>query len=198
MHDKMIMYEPWTSANETALGAYAHDSYAAINMHRRGEDDEPVDLTLRQIDDIHDAMRPTTRPLRVQRGLYADAFPGAATAGDIGDMVGKVFEDRGFLSTTIDPSYQRPGGRTNKIVYLELHVPEGTPAAYLGFPDGPGLEAERELLLDRGTRFVITGTDESSDGSRFVVTGRVLPRDEPLTAASAYGRKAAHLVKSAT
>ena len=200
MHDRMTMYEPWTRDQQMALTAYAGSQYTYINNAlRKTQGYHPADSPTQKLtDDIHDAMQPTTRPLKVQRGLYADAFEGVKTAGDLEAMVGRTFEEPGFLSTTIDLSYQKPAGRSGSIVYLNLDVPEGTPAAYIGWPGGPGIEAERELLLDHGTRFVITGVEESPDGQRFVVTGRVLPRDEPLTAASAYGEKAGHLIKNAT
>jgi hypothetical protein len=185
MHDDMQRGRPWTGAQFEALTDYAHESYVPINAYLRGQmypGDKPAPRTLAQVDAIRGAMRPTTRDLKVQRGLYANAFEGVKTAGDLEKMVGRTFEERGFLSTTIDPKFLKSTKtkRTDPIVTLELDVPAGTSAAYLAAGQShqhPGLGAERELLLDAGTRFVITGVEERAvDGrDQFVVLARVIP-----------------------
>lgn len=175
MHDKMTAYEPWTHEQERSLRAYAGNSYVPINMALRGEDDTPSMSTLHQITNIHGAMRSTTRAIKVRRALYTDAFEGVTTAGDLQSMVGRTYEDGGFLSTTVDKGYGFPAGRKSTMVLLQLDVPTGTPAAYLGAPGGPGIQQEQELLLDYGTRFVITGV-EDLPGDRFIVHGRVVSK----------------------
>lgn len=185
MHDDMQRGRPWSGAQFDALTEYSRSAYAPINMYLRGQthpDDDASARTLAHIDDIRAAMRPMTRDLKVQRGLYADAFEGVKTAGDLEKMIGRTFEERGFLSTTIDPRFLRhtKTARTDQIVTLELDVPAGTPAAYLAAGQShqhPGLAGERELLLDAGARFVITGVEERTvDGrDRFIVLARVVP-----------------------
>jgi hypothetical protein len=197
MHRQMIASVPWTHSQYQALSDYAGSSYKPINMHLRGEDTTPSDRTVQQVREIYRAMRPTTRDVKVQRAVYADAFQGMKTAGDLEKMIGRTFEERGFLSTTMSRDFVGSGvyKREGAPVLLELDVPTGTLAAYLGGNSGPGIAVERELLLDKGTRFVITHVSEelNPQGQKtFVVHGKVT---RPLTAAGIHQAK--HAVEKA-
>ena len=189
MHDDMQRGRPWSGAQFDTLLDYARDRYEPINAYLRGQlhPNDVAPATLRQVDAIRTAMRPTTRNLKVQRALYADAFEGVKVAGDLEKMIGRTFEERGFLSTTIDPNYLTHRGiyrKSAKTVLLELDVPAGTSAAYLAAGDStfispthPGLTSERELLVNNGVRFVITGVSEhvdDQDVTAFVVHARVI------------------------
>lgn len=179
MQNEMLRSANWKREQETALRGYARSSYVAINTHLRGGDPSPSSTTLYQIAHITNAMRPTTRPVRVRRAVYADSFEGMTVGGDFESMIGRTYEDPGFLSTTLSPDFLGTAGygRNTPFVLLDLEVPTGTQAAYLGGPHGPGVEAEHELLLQRGTRFKIThvGEETNSRGQKaFVVHGRVV------------------------
>lgn len=73
--------------------------------------------------------------------------------------VGTTFEDRGFVSTTLDPNMTRDFGAADDGAFLEVRIPQGSPAAYLNANPGgaAGQDIERELLLGRGLTFRVVG-----------------------------------------
>lgn len=172
MHVEMQGDSLWDYSQWGSLSKYAGSDYKPINNGlRSGDSSNPL------IAKIRSAMRPTTRDVRVKRAINIDAFEGVRRVSDMAGMIGRTFEEPAFLSTTIDQtlysSNKMPAHGRQFI--LELDVPKGTPAAYLGAEGGPGLKYEAELLLDVGTRFVLTGIGENAQGQP-VVYGRVVPR----------------------
>lgn len=99
-------------------------------------------------------------------------------------LIGRTFEDKGFMSTSIDPN-QSFGG-----VKLELTVPKGyealpisvkTTGAGSGEGEGNAGMAEAELLLQAGSKYVITGFRQENIGGgagqvAITLLGRILPR----------------------
>jgi hypothetical protein len=82
-------------------------------------------------------------------------------------MVGKVVEDKGFMSTSM-----LKNSSFNGDVKMKINVPKGTNGAYVGeishYPN------EAELLLDKGQKMIITEASEDSIG-RLILTCDVLP-----------------------
>lgn len=171
----------YTMPQSGALRSYSTGGYKRDNgTLRTGGTSEPVKT-------IRGAMRPLPRPLKVQRAVNMQAFDPNATAFTFPTLeqwrgfIGRTFEEPGFMSTTTDENYFRSGtvaghnvGRDRTMVTLELDVPAGTPAAFLGAPGGPGIFSESELLLDAGTRFTI---DEVWEDDGYIhARGRVLSR----------------------
>lgn len=163
MHREMQGDEPWTPEQHEALSDYAGTLYQEINGMQRYPDEvsgaarkELQKLT----DEISAAMRPTTRDSRTSRWIGApDVFGvynvNTTSSADIVDALsplrGKRFREPGFLSTSTQEDWLREDfdDRENAIA-VEIDVPKGTPAAYLGGRGGPGIRGESELLLNLG------------------------------------------------
>lgn len=173
MQDEMNDGAPWSVKQEDALVTYSGDAYRDMNgCLRFGTSCSPDTERNNQL--VSDAMRPTTRPTTTFRGA-GFASLGVESHEQLQGMVGSVVSDPGFTSTSITPeTLQSFSGD----VALQIEVPEGTPAAYIDQISEHGSNSddeppERELLLDRGTRFEILEVGDM-DG-RTTVRVRVLP-----------------------
>ena len=156
-----------TPAQLAAVKAYSRGSDKAINTRlRKGAKDNAQTTALRA------AMRPLPRSTRVMRGVDLDTF-GYKAITDLDyqgfddydgqmsflrAMVGNTFEDRGFMSTSVNPN----GGFAAE-VDIVIDVPEGYRGAWVEpHSNSPG---EAELLLDRGTRLEIYKVEDAGVGS---------------------------------
>jgi len=144
----------WTSSQRSALIKYTGDSYKEMNGVLRGLKTSESSLNLsaaRSAQHAQDAMRPITRDIIVYRKTDASQFPGltdAATFNDIKKFEGKVFQDKGFLSTSVEK------GTWSGNVEITIEVPEGTPAAYVGgYGNISKHKSEYEMLLAAGLRY---------------------------------------------
>lgn len=106
---------------------------------------------------------PTT--LYVKRGFTP--FSGADFPTE--NLAGKVYEDAGFVSTSVGKSAF--GGS----VRMNILVPKGTPGISTKGA-GIGVESEGEFILPRGTR-VLVQKDDTVAGTRFI-TAIVVPSPE--------------------
>jgi hypothetical protein len=115
-------------------------------------------------------MRPIPFDTIVTRGTGRDTFLNMGiTPNSAHDLVGKVFEDPGFLSTSI-----KPGGVFTNVYKLEIEVPKGTQARWVG----PGSNishhsSEAELVLGRSTPLLITEV-QTLPGGKVLIKARVL------------------------
>ena len=68
-------------------------------------------------------------------------------------LVGRVIQDKGFSSTSINSEIARSFAEKNNGAQLQIHAPKGSKGAYLD----PISEAigEREVLLNKGQKFRI-------------------------------------------
>lgn len=86
--------------------------------------------------------------------------------------VGRVVVDNGFVSTTLSRQYAMDFMRADLLgpfqaMIIEVRVPKGTRATYMGHL---GRRKERELLLQRGTKFrIISVSEPDSTGLRTAV-----------------------------
>lgn len=75
---------------------------------------------------------------------------------------GTVYHDPGIVSVALHKGEaMRHGGEGDK-VHMEIHVPKGTPAAYISHPDFKMTESEHpetEMLLDHHTHFKVMHAD---------------------------------------
>lgn len=111
-----------------------------------------------------------TEPVDVVRAVDYDALPPEVDRGDLGALEGRPLSSTAFMSTTSRPS---PTGKFHNLpVLLRMHLPAGTRAARL---DSVGSEfaAEREVLLARGTRYVVNRVYR--EHGRWVLDCEVLP-----------------------
>lgn len=105
----------------------------------------------------------------VMRALDADAFGGVE---GLKKLVGGIFSDKGFLSTSL--SDKPLGTLSAKQVRMSITVPKGTPAIYVG--KASQFKAERELLLDRGTRLAIESATYNARSGSWDVKATVVPK----------------------
>lgn len=140
-----------------AVKKYTGSYYGQINGSlRRGAIDPDVDSLVKKIDK---SFRPTPDDIHVVRGTRTNVFGGA----DPSDMIGQVFEDKGYMSTSVGSGF---GG--DYVFFID--VPKGTPARYV---DNISLHSgERELLLARGTKFIVEGVKKK--GTRWEIYMRVI------------------------
>lgn len=165
----------WTKAQETAIRDYTSAGYVKMNgaLHRPGHPPKPTKKTVRQIQDLHGAMRPTPEPVRAYRGVNGRAL-GLSKDTPLADLVGKSFQNAGFSSTTVD---RTAVGRVDQGDYeavLVLDVPAGTPAAYVQSLSAYAEDGEYELLLDAGMKFEFTKV-EMGDGKLPLIHATVVP-----------------------
>lgn len=177
MHSEMQASDPWTLDQEEALRDYAGSAYGVINDFLRGVGDElpgPARKKIQsQVDDIRAALRPTTRDLRVARGVAGLAAFGLHPTGEFDQLSeleklkGRKLREPGFLSTSTRDSWldaqhelaaelmDESTDAADVITAVEIDVPRGTPAAYLAAPGGPGIKSEGELLLIDGLNYEV-------------------------------------------
>jgi hypothetical protein len=102
-------------------------------------------------------MRPIPRDITVHRGADHLGF-GLKSDSEIASLVGKTYEDRGFLSTSVGGSAAFGG-----TVKLTIHAPKGTHAAYVGHGVNHSstgkpishFSHENELILAAGTKYKV-------------------------------------------
>lgn len=106
----------------------------------------------------------TTAPIVVHRGVKsAETIFGADPPAD---LVGREWIDHGYVSTSVDERATREFASNGAGVRMTIQVPEGVGA--LGIENSqPGLKSEREVLLQRGLRFRVTG-DRTEHGERHI------------------------------
>lgn len=82
--------------------------------------------------------------------------------GNLGDvenpemLIGKVFTDKGFMSTSV---VNKDGSSSGKREFMmKITVPEGVKGAYVN--EISTYKDEYEFLFDKGTSIVITGYDD--------------------------------------
>lgn len=105
-------------------------------------------------------MKPLTRDIALTRFIKDGFFeqfglsPETATAEDLDSMVGKVFKNKGYTSTSFDTSKNLFKSRA---IRLNIHAPKGTKA--LVRPS----QKEAEILLARNTAMVIKGVRKTGE-----------------------------------
>lgn len=138
------------------------DEVLLAELEQMAGPDEKIDHQ-RLADRLDAAMRPLRRRLVLYRGvsggtdLGADAF--GLERGGPRRLVGREYVDRGFVSTSTDPSVARQFGNA---ATLRIHVRRGVP--HLDLRD---LNSQKEVLLGRGLRHRVTG-EEMADGRRLI------------------------------
>jgi hypothetical protein len=154
-------YKGWTdnlSTNEREnLLFYQGSDYIHINSNLRGGTPSIVSEETAAIDkSISKSSVP--RNMTVYRGTPLDVYT-SQLGDDPSKWVGRTFEDKGYMSTTLDKEVAFNG------VQARIKVPKGTKAGYLEYVEDPDIGfGEKELLLGRGTKMRITGVDIGPDG----------------------------------
>ena len=114
------------------------------------------------IDPLRQALygQQTTQPMLVNRGLkdLAGLRSLIPRGGTPMDLVGKVFEEKGFMSTSYRPAPNNFGLRPNQMV---IEVPAGTYGARMDdFYRASGMGDQYEFLMPPGGRIEITSVEQ--------------------------------------
>jgi hypothetical protein len=135
----------WSTDQRGSLRFYTGSNYTAMNGALRGNSRYASSVVRRYINNAQAAMRPSTRPITVYRGTSVTQFGGVNVDES---LVGKTFEDKGFMSTSVGD-----GAVFARDVLLEIECPTGTPMAFVKsvshYPN------EDEMLLAAGTRYQV-------------------------------------------
>lgn len=153
---------------------YTTTSYRDINDQLRlGGDDEAVQ---QEIDNVSSAVQKSYIPsdMILHRGVGPEVLGKLMNFDGSGmnrkqlnqhllqhrdSLIGRVIQDKGFSSTSIDSEVARRFARKNNGAQLQIHAKKGSKGAYLD----PISEAigEREVLLNKGQKFRIDSIDEN-------------------------------------
>ena len=126
------------------------------------------------------AMSPVAESVIVRRvGTWNEMeMPGgqrnSEAPGDVNSLVGTVQTQYGYTSTSVGQDFARG---FNADVEFVIKVPEGYPAAWIA--ERSSIPEQRELLLQRGSRFLVHDTSLRND--RTVIQMEVVPEGVNLT-----------------
>ena len=146
---------------------YKRDGYVDVNNYlRKGTKGSPKQFedTKRIVNELDAVMNKSVLPddVTVFRGLANDDFGKNA--------VGKVFEENGFMSTTLDRETASAGFTGDKGALLEIKVPKGYNGSWLddsGIRKDTGLK-EWEILLKRDTKYKIVGKEKVGKLTKYI------------------------------
>jgi hypothetical protein len=165
------------------LIAYQGMDYYEINRLLRGQDDdmspdekkEAVDV-INSLDDLFDKAPKIEKDVVLYRGIHSQYSDFLMRSYEVGD----AFIDDAYISTslnkelaqewadTVDADFEPTDGmKTPPKLLLEIVVPAGTRGVYVpGYLGGSAdYDEEYEILLDRGTKFVVISKTEDPDGT---------------------------------
>ena len=152
--------QSFTNAEAEGLRVYTSNDYTYINNYLRGFSDDLGPISTSTISDIDSALSKMELPadLTLYRGTSSAPFMNIVDKNyngtlDWNSLVGKTFEDRAFVSTSVESKTAFGGG-----VRWEINAPKGSKGGMVNtfsmFPN------ENELLLPRNSKFLIKGIDK--------------------------------------
>lgn len=142
---------------------YLLGGYEPINDGLRDSEGQRVDSHARNLESVIERSGPVPTDLRVHRNVVR----ATQMFGPVGDRVGEAFTDHGFTSTTTSDTqaeHSISGGGDRAV--LHIFVPKGTAAMKIEDPGTHFGVSEREILLQRGTRYRIHSDIVRPDGVR--------------------------------
>lgn len=158
-YNKIGALDP-ASAGMKALGHYVSEGYYPMNTLLRsgivppGFDAQAVQARVTALTDL------MALGVRVKGDLVTSRL----MAADVENFVGRVIEDKGFMSTSLDPTIaasfdaQAPPAGMEQVL-VRLHTREGK--RFL-----PGSYDEREMIFGPGTRYAIISESAPLEGKR--------------------------------
>lgn len=166
MHHLMQSHSVWTTAQSEALRRYTGNKYSDMNEALRKPEGFHSEADIRANKSGIAGMRPIPQDILLHRGAGSGRGQfGIQKDEDFYHLAGKLFEEKGFLSTSV-------GGKaafSNTKAIIELEVPAGTLGAYVKSISRNA--EENELILKPGTRFRALRVDRV--GQQFVIRMRV-------------------------
>uniref|UniRef100_UPI0015DA2FC0 ADP-ribosyltransferase n=1 Tax=Streptomyces gossypiisoli TaxID=2748864 RepID=UPI0015DA2FC0 len=144
-------------------------TYKEMNGYLRGDASKWSPYVQHNIDEVDSALAGHAVPedLMVVRGTGI----GHLKLDSPFDMLGKTYDDKGYMSTSL--GNHPVGAFAGEEAILHLRVPKGTPALWVENVGKFG-QGERELLLGRGTEYRVTRV--FMENGQVQVYGEVLPR----------------------
>lgn len=150
--------QSFTNAEAEGVRVYTSNDYTHINNYLRGFNDDLGPVSTSTISDIDSALSKMELPadLTLYRGTDSAPFMNIVDKNfngtlDWNSLVGKTFEDRAFVSTSVDTPFDDE-------VRWEINAPKGSKGGMVNalsmFPN------ENELLLPRNSKFLIKGIDK--------------------------------------
>lgn len=150
-----------TQAQKKAIRDYTgngHGSYTTFNAYLRGEGSGTT-ATKQAVVNIQAAMMPLQENTLLKRGTGWP--PGIASfKSNPQELVGKVFEDKGFVSSSVAGSGGHFSGQPLQLV---IEAPKGTPAIFVN-SISQYKNSENEMLLAAGTSFQVISVEKTSNG----------------------------------
>jgi len=176
------VYEAW-------IGAVSPDEYAAVEEYKkegfrslnRGLREHDGDLSMlpsedrRRAERLDAALNKTPsleRPVAVYRGRLPDAVLEAFEAGEEETLLGQVFGDAAYTSTSLGSRIATEYGGSSRFPHSvgKITLPRGTKAGYV---DAVFDKGQSELLLPREAKVRI---DEAyREGGIYRIEGRLAP-----------------------
>lgn len=150
-----------TTAERDAISSYSRSGYLKMNENLRFGNYAP-DSVKREISALHGFLDKceTQDELYLSRGVTKPAldkmFGGDGWRKNSSSLVGSVFTDKGFVSTT---PYQGGGFGGDVVMYIK--APKGTRGAYI--KDFAASSEEKEFLIQSDTSFVVRNIVEEVD-----------------------------------
>ena len=150
--------QSFTNAEAEGVRVYTSNDYTYINNYLRGFSDDLGPVSTSTISDIDSALSKMELPadLTLYRGTDSAPFMNIVDKNfngtlDWNSLVGKTFEDRAFVSTSVVTPFDDE-------VRWVINAPKGSKGgmvtAFSMFPN------ENELLLPRNSKFLIKGIDK--------------------------------------
>ncbi|WP_206538968.1 ADP-ribosyltransferase [Nocardiopsis lucentensis] len=150
--------------------AHAEALISAVGRFSRIED---VELRIGLIDQaLERSVLP--EPVLTHRGLESIGFLDGFDPDNLEALIGTIQTELGYMSTSLGAEAAPPSSGHARI-HLHLTLPAGARGLWLG--GNSSVPAQRELLLPRGTRYVITGVTRSADGTIHIDAGVLVPTD---------------------
>jgi hypothetical protein len=162
----------------SALDEYKREGFRGLNRGLRYHDGDPSMLApedRRRAEGLDAALAkapPLERPMVVYRGRLPDAVLEAFEAGEEETLIGQVFGDPAYTSTSLSCAIARGYGGSSRFPDSvgKITLPRGTKA---GRVDAVLDKGQSELLLPREAKFKIDGAYR--EGGVYRIEGRLVP-----------------------
>lgn len=169
---KALQSLDWESQN--AFRSYSNEGYLQINNYLRGKDPKFISTSQKEfvdknINSMTKAINNQTLPhnMKLYRGIsspniiFGDGWESKSLQELRSEYVGKIFTEKGFCSTTISRGAAEDFTRTREGTMIEITAPKGANGIFM--EQVSVFKQEKEVLLQRGSGFKITGIDYNSN-----------------------------------
>lgn len=146
-----------------AFQKYTGTAYVNINATLRGIDKSFEVGNRENAKNLHAVLENASLPCEstVYRGMSSKALGNLNKISD-NELVGKIFWDKGFLSTSLESSSAFGGD-----VLLEIHAPAGSHGLYVGYVSSAG-HYEEEVLFDMNQSMRIDSVTHDNFGRKLL------------------------------